>query len=567
MSPLSAVANALQCRAQLTGPGAPFEVTEITLDGRPTRVYRHAFPHLRALFDSARRHGDAEFMVHEGERWSFSRFFEAADALAGRLHSELGIGPGDRVAIAMRNRPEWAVAFVAVGLLGAVPAPLNSFGLRDELVAALGEVGARLLICDGARLAHVAADLAGLGCRAVVVDAEPGPQGDALDFAALAASGAPAVPVVVPEPDDLALILFTSGASSTAKAVPSTQRALCQALFNIDYIGTHAAMCSPAAVSAMMARGFAPTTLTAVPLFHVSGLHAQLLAALRGGRRLVLMPRWNPARALELIREHRVTQFNGAPAMVMQLLAEPAFGEAAFTASLGGLGFGGSGLPQRLIDDVLAQRPDWMSGSGFGLTESNGVGAGASGELFRAQPNSAGLASPIVDVRIAGLDGTALPAGEAGEIWLRGVSVMRGYWRGGAIDSSLVDGGWFRTGDVGYLDADGLLFVIDRIKDVINRNGEKIAAAEVESCLLHFPGVHEAAVFARPDAVTGEAVVAVVVVGGGLDIDEATLRAHVAARLAAYKVPVDVHLRTQPLPRNPAGKALKTALRKEYTAS
>jgi long-chain acyl-CoA synthetase len=564
MSSISETAR--QCRAQLTAPGAPFEVVEIELTGRLTKVYRHAFAHLPALLHAARAHGDKPFMVYEGVTWSFTRFFAAADALGARLQSQLGIRPGDRVALAMRNQPEWAVGFVALGLIGAVPAPLNSFGLRDELLDALRTVQPRLLICDAARLAHVADDLPALDCLAMVVDLSPNQRGAALDFNAFLAAGAPALSAAEPAPDDPALILFTSGASSQAKAVPSTQRALCQALFNIDYIGTHAAMCSPQAVAALMARGLAPTTLTAVPLFHVSGLHAQLLAALRSGRRLVLMHRWDPARALALIAEQRITQFNGAPAMVMQLLAQPGFDDPALTASLGGLGFGGAGMPQRLIDDVLTRRPDSMSGIGFGLTETNGVGAAASGTLFSAQPRSAGQLSPIVELRIADLDGSALPVDQDGEIWLRGVTVMQGYWRQpGATAQAMAGEGWFRSGDIGRLDAQGHLFIVDRIKDVINRNGEKIAAAEIESCLLQHPQVLEAAVFGRPDETTGEAVVAVVV-GDGKPLDGEAIRAHVAQRLAAYKVPMDVHVRHQPLPRNPAGKLIKSGLKREYLA-
>ncbi|MDO9143482.1 MULTISPECIES: class I adenylate-forming enzyme family protein [Comamonadaceae] len=554
------LASAAQCRAQLTGPGAPFELETIAVNGQAMQVYRHASSSLPALINAGRVHADLEFMVYEGDRWSFGRFFAAVDALAGRLQADHGVQKADRVAIAMRNRPEWAVAFAAVALLGAIPVPLNSFGLHDELMDNLRDVQPVLLVCDQVRHERVAADLPAIGCRSIVVDA---PSSGTPDWAALISPGGPVMVSPALQADDPALILFTSGASSKAKGVLSTQRAVCQALFNIDYIGAISAMTSPAVIAVMMARRLQPTTLTAVPLFHVSGLHAQLLASLRHGRRLVFMHRWDPATALETIRAERITQFNGAPAMVQQLLAQPGFDDPALTSTLMGIGFGGAGLPQRLIDEVLKRRGDGMNGVGFGMTETNGVGAAAAGSLFKAYPDKSGLLSPIIELRVAEFDGTPLPAGEAGELWLRGVTVMQAYWAQPEATAAVFSDGWLRSGDIGFLDANGFIRVVDRIKDVINRNGEKIAAAEVESCLLQHPGLVEAAVFAQPDDVTGEAVVAVVVTQPGVVLTQAAVRDHVAAHLAAYKVPVRVYLRDEPLPRNPAGKMLKTVLKRE----
>ena len=564
---------ACRVRDQLTAPGAPFETIDETVNGRRVRVYRNAFRTLPELIASARTHGDKPFITCEGETWAFDRFFAEADALAARLR-DWGLGPGSRVAIAMRNRPEWGIAFAAVASIGAVPAPLNSFGLGEELHDALAMVEPAALICDVERLERLGGDTRVAGCRIVRVGGGDGGRGagqgtaagsgSVTDYRRIVRDAAPAQPLPDVGPDDPALILFTSGATSRPKGVLSSQRAVCQALFNIDFIGAFSAMTSPEAVARLMARGVPPTTLTAVPLFHVSGLHAQLLSALRNGRRLVFMPRWDPAQAIGLIRDQRVTQFNGAPSMVMQLLAEPGFDDPACAGSLAGLGFGGAGLPQRLIDDVLRRKPDSMSGVGFGLTETNGVGAASSGRLFSYKPRGSGVISPIVDVKVADPSGQALPPGEAGEIWLRGVTIMDGYWRNPEATAAAMGDGWFRTGDVGYVDAEGFLFVVDRIKDVINRCGEKIAAAEVESCLLHLPDVLEAAVFAVPDEDTGEAVAAVVSVREGSALGEAALRAHVGAHLAAYKVPAAVQVLSVGLPRNAAGKLLKGELRKAF---
>lgn len=562
-----------RCQQEMTAPGAPFELDDERLAGRTVKVYRNAPRTLPEFLDAGRAHGEREFMVYEGDRWSFTRFYAAADAFAAVLAGRFGVRAGTRVAIAMRNRPEWAVAFVAAASLGAVPAPVNSFGMREELLDALAQIEPRVLVCDLDRFKRIDGGPGVSGCEIVLADAEPMPDGGVHSMSALlaAASSEPAPPRgpgagLGVGPDDPALLLFTSGATSRAKAVLSTQRAVCQALFNLDYIGAVAAKSSPALIGAMIERGFAPTTLMAVPLFHVSGLHAQLLASLRHGRRLVLMHRWDPARALELIRQERVTQFNGAPSMLTQLLEAPGIADPEVLRSLSGFGAGGAGLPQRTIDRLVAFT-DRIAGVGFGMTETNGVGAGISGEAFRLNPRCSGVVSPIIEVRVVGAQGETCAMLERGEIWLRGVTLMSEYLRDPrATAEALTPEGWLRTGDVGYVDEEGQLYIVDRIKDVINRNGEKIAAAEVESCLMQHPEVREAAVFGVPDEQAGEAVAAVVVTreGSALGIEE--IVAHVRAHLAAYKTPSHVYLRSEALPRNPAGKLLKGELKESYRA-
>ncbi len=547
-------------RAQLTSPGAPFELQQTTLaDGRTFASYRNAFQNLPQLINAGRTHGAAEFMVYGDDRWTFDRFFAAADAVASRLQKQHGLQAGQRVAIAMRNRPEWAVALAAVALIGAVPVPLNSFGLTSELMSNIEDTTPAWLICDNDRYERVKDALAGSALKVVVVDGEGGD----IAWSALVADGHDGWDAPSLQPDDTALILFTSGATSRAKGVESTHRAVCQAVFNIDFIGAVAAITSPDAIAAIMARQLQPTILSAVPLFHVSGLHAQLLTSLRHGRRLIFVHRWEPEKAVELIRKEKVTQFNGAPSMVQQLINIPGFEQTENSGNLSGVGFGGGALHPRLIDEVLGKFSGRMSGIGFGLTESNGVCAGSSGRMFEAHPRSAGVLSPIIDVRIADLDGTALANGETGEIWLKGITLMERYWGDEQSTANAVHDGWFRTGDIGVLDDEGFITIVDRIKDVINRSGEKIAAAEVESCLLQHQDLEEAAVFSMPHEVTGEQVVAVVVGKPQTSVSEQQLRDFVAQRLAGYKVPSKIVVRSEPLPRNPAGKMLKTSIRKE----
>lgn len=551
-----------QVCAQLTSPKAPFELMKLDVRGESFLGYRNAFPNLASLINAGRAHGAMEFMVYENDRWTFDRFFQTVDTVAAHLQHKLDIQPGDRIAIAMRNRPEWAVIFAAAVLIGAIPAPLNSFGLQAELMNNLSDLQAKWLVCDLDRYTRIQAVIQTVKCQTIVLEGTA-QQGD---FAWQSMLSPSVVAHRTPElkATDTALILFTSGASSQAKAVCSSHLAVCQALFNMDYIGAVSAMTSPKAIELIMAKRLQPTTLTAVPLFHVSGLHAQLLTAIRHGRRIVFMVRWNPQQAISLIHKEKITQFNGAPSMVMQLFAEPDFNDPELTGSLSGVGFGGAGLPERVIDEILTHRTNSMSGVGYGLTETNGVCAAASGQLFLHAPHSAGITSPIIEVRVVGLDDIDVPSGQEGEIWLRGVSVMEGYLAKPEQKGLGLTDSWFKTGDIGLLENGGLLRIVDRIKDVINRSGEKIAAAEIESCLLQHPDLLEAAVFSQPDEQTGEAVVAVVVPADHANITVEAIKQHVASRLAAYKVPQVVHVRSEALPKNPAGKLLKSSLKREY---
>ncbi|WP_010324635.1 class I adenylate-forming enzyme family protein [Marinobacterium stanieri] len=560
----SIVDQASNVRAQLTAPGAPFELAEAITAAGPRTVYKNAPANLVDMIAQARCEDDECFLVYQDDRWTFRRFYAHVDALASWMYCE-GVKPGDRVAIAMRNRPEWVAVFIAAARLGAVPAPLNSFGLGEELRDALDSLDAAVLACDTDRLERIEAGTVDANTRILLVG--PSPEtgaGRCQRFDEVVVRPVGALPEVTPDPEDPALILFTSGATSRAKAVVSSHRAVCQALFNIDYISAVSAMTSPQAMARIQAMQRAPVILTAVPLFHVSGLHAQLLTAVRTGRRLVFMHKWNPKTAVEIMAQEQVAQFNGAPSMVMQLLREEAFHTDEVKGGLFGLGFGGAGLPQGLIDEVLDALPDQLVGIGYGMTESNGVGAGISGDIFRLQPRASGLISPLMEVQVRSPDGQVLPEGENGEICLRSVALMSEYLGNPEATEEALRDGWLHTGDLGHVDQQGLIYIVDRLKDVINRAGENIAAAEVESCLLRHPLVREAAVLGVPDEDTGEAVVAVVAIQPGEELEEADLQAFVGEHLAGYKVPSMISVQQEKLPRNPAGKLLKQQIKKQF---
>lgn len=545
---------------QLSGPGSPYEV--VTPDDGGPRYFRNAQPDLLTALNAGRAHGEREFVVWEDQRLTFAEFFAQVDRLATQLRTRFGVRKGDRVAIAMRNQPAWLVAFVAAVASGAIVVPLNSWGQREELLHGLEDSGSRVLLCDAARLALVEGDLEPLDLQAIAVGA-PGQGRWVCDYEALLAEDVALLPPPVFQPDDPLLILYTSGTTSKPKGVLSSHRAVCQALAALEFQGAFAAMSSPQRIKAIIDSGFAPTNLMAVPLFHVSGLHAQFLLALRGGRRLVLMYKWDSERALDLIERERCTQFSGSPAMMQQLLASPRFASDA-TASLFGLGLGGAAANPGLLAQLTSVKPNAIGGAGYGMTESNSVGAAIGGDQFVYKPACVGWPLPIVEVRIGDTPDAPQAPGVEGQIWLRSPTLMSCYWGLPAATAEALQDGWLATGDVGCLDEEGFLRITDRLKDLINRGGEKVAAAEVEACASGLDGVIEAAAFAVPDERMGEAVALVARVREGSGVDEVALHAHIAAHLAAFKVPEHLQVVHAELPRNASGKLLKRELREDF---
>jgi acyl-CoA synthetase (AMP-forming)/AMP-acid ligase II len=550
---------------QLIAQGSPFEVVT-PADGSP-RYFRHAAENLWAAIEAGRVHGAREFLIWEQQRLTFDEFFEAVDRLAGQLAGRFGVQPGQRVAIAMRNQPAWLVAFAAIQRCAAVCVPLNSWGLRDELFHGLEDSGSSLLLCDEPRLQLLADDLQLTQLPTIVVGLDELSPGAAHCHRYEALLQAPALtpPTVSIDAQAPALILYTSGTTSRAKGVVSTHRAVCQALAALDFQGAFSAVSSPERIRVVIDSGYPPTNLMAVPLFHVSGLHAQFLLALRSGRRLLLMYKWDVERAFDLIRDERCTQFNGAPVMMQQLLGSPRFGTAD-TASLFGLGLGGAAPSSNLLTHLTERKPEAIGGSGYGLTESNGICAAIGGDQFVYKPAAVGWPLPIVEVRIGDSPHDPVATGTSGLIWLRSATLMSGYWNQPEASAQTLRDGWLDTGDIGVLDDEGFLYITDRAKDLINRGGEKISAAEIESCVCEMPGVVEAAALAVDDPVHGEAVLLVVRSALGQEPSSAAIRAFIGQRLAAYKVPAQIICHAQALPRNASGKVLKAQLRELVAA-
>ena len=558
----------------LTGPGGPFEIVEVDIRGVPTRVWKTAPGSLRDVWEASRVHAPRDFLVYDDERFTYADAHALVAGLATRLTERYGVGRGDRVAIAMRNYPEWALTFWATVAIGAVAVPLNAWWSGPELAYGLSDSGAKVLVADGERLERLAGDLDGLGLAGVVgvrAEADTLPPG-AVEFHDLVGPPDPAaaLPEADIDPDDDVTILYTSGTTGRPKGAVGTHRNITNFLMAGFYLGTVRAAAA-AGVPAAGDGGEAPApprTLLTFPLFHVGGLQSHLIPYTAYGGTLVLMYRWDADRAVDLIEREAITNFSGVPHTAFDLL-ERAAARGASLDSLQGLASGATLVPPELVRRVDSQFASRVApGNGYGLTETTGAMIVNMGSDYVARSDSVGKAlAPVVGLRYVGPDGADVAPGEVGEIWISGPTMVRGYHNLPEATAAAFTDGWFHTGDLGYADDDGFVHVVDRLKDVVIRGGENIYAAEVEAALYEHPDVVDAAVVGVPHASLGEEVAAVVRRRPGSDLDGEAVRAHVAARLAAFKVPAVVDVRDADLPRNATGKVLKRQLRDELAAA
>ena len=550
-----------------TGPGELFEIREEDVDGARLKVFANAPPSLRALWELSAMHGDASYLVYEDRRWTFADAHRIVSALAWWLHDEVGVAKGDRVALAMRNYPEWAFAFWAAAAAGAVVVPLNAWLTGPELAYALADSGSVVLVADGERLERLEPHLSEttVGTVVAVRAGDRRPAG-ALDFEQLVDRPArePELPPVEVGPDDDATIMYTSGTTGRPKGAVGTNRNIGNHLMNMMWAAT-----TNAPTAAEPGASPVPTaTLLTFPLFHVGGLHSFLIPYTAAGGKIVLLYRWDVATALDLIEREQVSAVAGVPTTMFELLDEAAR-QGRELPSLSGVAAGATLVPPELvrrIDEQFASRA--APTNGYGLTETSGAAVANAGRRYVDHPDSVGQpVSPVMEVRVAGDDGEALPPGEIGEVWLRGPTVVRGYYGNDEATRAAITDGWFHTGDLGRLDEDGFLYVVDRMKDVVIRGGENVYAAEVEAVLYEHPDVAEAAIVGVPDERLGEAVAAIVRLRPGSSAGEDDLKAHVASQLAAFKVPDTVHITSDALPRNAAGKVLKRELRHQLAGA
>ncbi len=548
--------------AALTAPGGQFELVTAKVRGADYPTFKAAPDSLRdylAVFFMAQ--GDKEFLVYRDERMTFAQVYAQAVHIAAVLQHRHGIAKGDRVAVAMRNYPEWVSAFVAGCILGAVVVPINAWWTAEELAYGIADSGTRLVIADEERARRLAGNpvkvLTVRTSKAVADELGRVRLEDELEVA-------PKTPWYLPPigPEDDATIMYTSGSTGNPKGAVATQRSVVTGALNYLVAGLAMLQMSQAAGVTLPEQ---QVMLLNVPLFHITGSVPVMLVSIAIGRKLVIMHKWDAGDALRLIEKERASYFVGVPTMSLELMQHPDHDKYDLS-SLMDIAGGGAPRPPEHVERLATAFPNARPALGYGLTETNGVGAGNLRDGYRRKPNSTGRASkPLVEIGIFDDDMKPMPTGERGEVAIRSVANVRGYWNNPtATAAAFMASGWFLTGDIGTLDDEGYLFIVDRKKDIIIRGGENISCVEVEAAIYNHPAVAEASVFGLPDERMGELVGAVVYPKPGETLEIESLLEFVKRDLAAFKVPAKIWLSKEQLPRLGSAKIDKVALRKQY---
>jgi long-chain acyl-CoA synthetase len=587
---------------ELTRAGGAFEVVVEPVLGVPLQVYKSRLTSLRDVITTAGGRVGVDFLVQGGRRLTY----EQHNALVRRVAAAFarrGIGHGDRVAILSANNVEWVVLFWAAAAVGAVAVPLNAWWKSDELRFGLEDSGAKLLFCDRRRWDLVRGLVEGLPAleHVYVMDLDE-PEGNGRPGGELIADDDPGtLPRVDVAEDDLLAILYTSGTTGRPKGATITHRQAIANLQNIFCLGVAGTTSlgrarSGAGIPGARPPGRSPlprnpgresragrpsspepsaagqqATLLVVPLFHVTGCLATMTLCYASGAKLVLMPpgRFDPDGAMAAIEREHVTSVGGVPTVMWRIVEAPTFGKYDLS-SVTRISYGGAPAPPELVQRIKAAFPAARTtlATAYGLTETASVATSNMGDDYLTHPGSVGRPAPTVEIAVVDAEGNEAPVGAAGEIWLRGPTIMmRGYWnRPDATAEAVTEDGWFRSGDIGRFDEEGFLYLVDRAKDMIIRGGENVYCVEVEQVLFEHADVIDAAVVGVPDRVLGEEVKAIVQLRPGSEATAEDLRAYCAGHLADFKVPEYVELRDEPLPRNPAGKIMKSLLRGDVTA-
>jgi long-chain acyl-CoA synthetase len=552
-------AELAKARDELTGPGGAFEIVHIDVNGIALRAYRHALPDVRALWQSTQPFADRTYLVYRGERLTYAEAHARVDAIAAWLAAQ-GIQPGDRVAIAMRNYPEWLLIYWACVSTGIAVVGMNAWWTAEEMAYALADSAPKALFLDAERLdryREIADPMAGVTLVGVRLRK---PEPEVTSFADVVAHGGAMAEVAI-DPDADACIFYTSGTTGFPKGAQLTHRGCITNLFNMLYAGASTALAVQRATGVEPpASAPVPVSLLTTPLFHVTANNCGAYATTAAGGTIVLMYRWDAGEALQIIAQERVTSIGGVPVMARELINHPDFA-ATDVSSLTAMSGGGAQVPPDLVHKIEAKVASARPSTGYGMTETCGIITSVSGDFFVDKPDSAGPAMPSYEAKCVDDAGNTVPLGEIGELWVRGAAVIKGYINRPEATAAAITDGWLHTGDIARIDEDSFIFIVDRKKDMVLRGGENVYCAEVEAAIYRHPAIAECCVFGVPDQRLGEEVGVAIVLKPGEPLDEAALRTFCGGLIAPYKVPRHIWFMTEALPRNASGKFLRRELR------
>lgn len=557
-------ATAAEAVAHIVTTEDMFALEETEIRGITYKTFKNAPAHLGEVMALTAEYDDLEFLVFEQERYTYAAFREHTYRLAQALIHEAGIKKGDRVAIVMRNYPEYLMLMMAITSIGGVVVFMNSWWTTDEMEYGFTDSGAKLAFVDGQRTAAMEPFVEKLGIRRIMVrDASvPGTTSYKDLIAAAPSSDAPSVAI---HTDDDMAIMYTSGSTGHPKGVVQTHRGAMSAVFSwlmggvlADAMGT-----APPPPLGEDGEPLQVCGLITTPMFHVSATHACFLVGLVSGAKLVMMYKWNAMEAVDLIEREKATRFFGVPTMSADLM-EAAATMGKSLSTLRSMEAGGAKRPAAQVGKLAKAIPNAQPSTGFGMTETNALGIGIRGQDYVDRPGAAGrLYPPLQEMKIVDDNGVEVPNGTVGELTLKSAANMRCYLNKPEATAEALKDGWLYTGDLATVDDEGIVTIVDRKKDMIIRGGENISCLEVDAAIHLHPAVAEAAVFSMPHERLGEVVGAGVTLKPGADVSEQDLQAFLKEQLSSFKVPEQIWFRSEPLPRGGTEKTDRRALRIE----